>query len=234
MTDKKQLFPLLGRIADAIVETFGQHSEVAVHDMANPNHSLVHIAGNVTGRSPGSPITNFGLKLLSLQDKGEDVHGYQTKFKDKSVVSSTVCIKDDDNEIIGFLCINFDITNLLQAREAILGYGLQHSELFEKAGESLADLTVATVESTINDVLAEMKKDPRLMTGKERLAFIRRLNDHKFFSMKGAAVEVASVLGVSRYTIYNYLKKIGVQGDGNENIPAIPPERSGKGVKDDA
>ena len=209
MTDKKQLFSLLGRVADAIVETFGQHSEVAVHDMANPNRSLVHIAGNVTGRSTGSPITNFGLKLLALREKGEDVHGYQTKFKDKSVVSSTVCIKDDDDKIIGFLCINFDITGLMQASNAIMGYGLQHSDLFEEAGESLADLTVKTVESTINDVLAEMKRDPRVMSGKERLAFIRRLSDHQFFSMKGAVVEVASVLGVSRYTIYNYLKKLG-------------------------
>lgn len=211
MTDKKELFPLLGRIADAIVHTFGQHCEVAVHDMADPNRSLVHIAGNVTGRSTGSPITNFGLKLLSLRDKGEDVHAYQTKFKDKSVVSSTVCIKDTDNEIIGFLCINFDITKLAQAQNAIMGYGLQHSDLFEEAGESLADLTVKTVESTINDVLAEMKKDPRIMTARERLQFIKRLDAHKFFSMKGAVVEVAAVLGVSRYTIYNYLKKAGAR-----------------------
>lgn len=212
MTDKKQLFPLLGRIADAIVHTFGQHCEVAVHDMANPNRSLVHIAGNVTGRSTGSPITNFGLKLLSLQEKGEDVHGYQTKFKDKSVVSSTVCIKDDDNRIIGFLCINFDITKLINAQNSLAGYGLQHSDMFDVPGESLlADLTVATVESTINDVLVEMKKDPRIMTAKERLRFIKRLDDHKVFSMKGAVVEVAQALGVSRYTVYNYLKKLGVQ-----------------------
>ena len=209
MTEKEKLFPLLGRVADAIVHTFGPHVEVAVHDMADPNKSLVHIAGNVTGRSTGSPITNFGLKLLSLQEKGEDVFGYQTKYKDRAVVSSTVCIKDDANKIIGFLCINFDITQLAQAREAFAGYGLQHSSLFEDRGASLADLTLNTVESTINDVLAEMKKDPRLMTARDRLAFIRRLNDHKFFSMKGAVMEVASVLRVSRYTIYNYLKKIG-------------------------
>lgn len=211
MEDKKKLFALLERIADAIVHTFGPHCEVAVHDMANPNRSLVHIAGNVTGRSTGSPITNFGLKLLSLQEKGEDVHGYQTKFKDKSVVSSTVCLKDDDNKIMGFLCINFDITKLQQARDAIAGYGLQHSDLFNYMGESFADLTLTTVESTINDVLAEMKKDPRFMTSAERFAFTRRLNDHKVFSMRGSVNEVAQVLGVSRYTIYNYLKKIDNQ-----------------------
>ena len=208
--DKKKMFDTLGRIADAIVHTFGQHSEVAVHDMANPNRSLVHIAGNVTGRSTGAPITNFGLKLLALQEKGEDVHAYQTKFKDKSVVSSTVSIKDENNKIIGFLCINFDVTKLLQAQSSIMGYGLQHSDLFEDMHETLADLTVDTIESTINDVLSEMKKNPRLMTARERLAFIRRLDEHKFFSMKGAVVEVASVLGVSRYTVYNYLKKLAI------------------------
>lgn len=219
MTDKEQLFPLLGRIADAIVHTFGRHCEVAVHDMANPNHSLVHIAGNVTGRSTGSPITNFGLKLMSLQDKGEDVYGYQTKFQDKAVVSSTVCVKDDNNAIIGFVCINFDISKLIAARDTLEGYGLQHSMLFEDPRESLlADLTVATVESTINDVLAEMKKDPRIMRVKERLSFIKRLDDHRVFSMKGAVVEVAQALGVSRYTIYNYMKKLGLRKNGGRKV----------------
>ena len=42
------------------------------------------------------------------------------------------------------------------------------------------------------------------------------MNKPKFFSMKGAVMEVAQVLGVSRYTIYNYLKKIGVRETGQE------------------
>ena len=209
MTDKNQIFPLLSRVADAIVNTFGPHSEVALHDMGDPNHSLVYIAGNVTGRSPGSSITNVGLKLMSLQELGEDMHAYQTRFKDKSLVTSTVCVKDEAGKIIGFLCINFDITRLKQAQADLVGYGLQHSELFEPESASLADLTVGAVERTINDVLAEMKKNPGRMSAEDRLIFIRRLHEHQFFSMKGAVVAVASVLGVSRYTIYNYLKKTG-------------------------
>jgi predicted transcriptional regulator YheO len=208
MSDKQKLFLLLGRIADAVTSTFGAHSEVAVHDMENPNHSLVHISGNVTGRSPGAPITNIGLKLMALRDKGEDVHAYQTKFKDKCVVSSTVCIKDDDNSIIGFFCVNFDITGLMQARENISGYGLQHCDLFGSSGGSLADLTVKPAESVINDVLREMKKENGRMTTEERLDFVRRLDERKFFSIRGAVMEAASSLKVSRYSIYNYLKKI--------------------------
>jgi len=207
-TEKKKLFILLGRIADAIVHTFGPHTEVVVHDMADPNRSLVHISGNVTGRSVGSPITNFGLKMLALQEKGEDVFGFQTKYKDKSVVSSTVSIKDEQNRIVGFLCINFDITKLIDVQQAIAGYGLQHMDLFEPIGLSFADLNVKTVESAINDVLADTKKNPRLMNARERLVFIRQLRDNQFFSMKGAVQEAATVLGVSRYTVYNYLKKL--------------------------
>ena len=165
MTDaeKKKLFSLLERIAEAIVHTFGPHSEVAVHDLADPNRSLVHIAGNVTGRSVGSPVSNFGLKMFALREKGEDVHGFQTKYKDKSVVSSTVSIKDEQNRVVGLLCINFDITTLRDVQQAIAGYGLQHLDLFGPAGLSFADLNVKTVESVVNDVLAEMKKNPRLM-----------------------------------------------------------------------
>jgi len=220
-SDKKELFSLLGRIADAIVSTFGPNSEVAVHDMDNPNSSLVHIAGGITGRSVGSPITNLGLKLLALQDVEDDIHAYQLGYKDKSIVSSTVCVRGDDNSIIGFFCMNFDITNLLQAQDSLLGYGLQHRELFGDTVESLETLNVKTVESIINDVLAEMKKDPRIMTAKERLAFVRRLNEHKFFSMRGSVMEVAAILDVSRYTIYNYLKQI----NGSKNAIRRNPDR---------
>ena len=208
MTDKKYLFSLLGRIADAISQTFGEHCEVAVHDMANPNRSLVHIAGNVTGRSTGSPITNFGLRLLALQEKGEDVHTYQTRFKDKSVVSSTVSVKDDGGNIIGFLCINFDITKMAEIQKALRGYGLQHLDFFEEHRSSLEDLTEGTVESTLADVLAEMQRDPRVMNAEDRETFVRLLRERQFFSMKGSVVAAAGVLGVSRYTIYNYLKKV--------------------------
>ena len=210
LTDKKQLFTLLGRIADAICDTFGEHCEVAVHDMANPNRSLVHIAGNVTGRTTGSPITNFGLKLLALQEKGEDVYTYQTRFKDKFVASSTVSVKDDNGGIVGFLCINFDITKMADIQKALRGYGLQHIDLFEEHRPSPEDLTTDTVESTISDVLAEMKKDPRMMGINDRETFVRLLFERRFFSMKGAVVAAAAVLGVSRYTIYNYLKKMAV------------------------
>ena len=49
---------------DTLVKMLGKHSEVAVHDFHNLGNSLIHLAGSVTKRKTGSPITNLVLQEL--------------------------------------------------------------------------------------------------------------------------------------------------------------------------
>ena len=176
MQYKKELFEVLGRIANAISYTLGKHCEIAIHDMEDPNRSLVHLAGNVTGRSTGAPITNFGLKLIALKEKSEDVYGYQTRFNGKTIISSTVCIKDQAGKPVGFFCINYDISKLSDVQNTMLEYGLQHIDMYDSSNETFSDHSGKTIDYILNDIVAEMKKEPALMSMKDRISFIRNLN----------------------------------------------------------
>ena len=51
-------------IVDTIALQFGRDCEVALHDLRQPQSSLIAISGNLTKRVVGAPITDYVLRLL--------------------------------------------------------------------------------------------------------------------------------------------------------------------------
>jgi len=95
---------------------FGKKCEVLVHDFSNPQHSIVAIEnGHVTGRKIGDPITDLALSVWRKggygNKKTDRIVNYKTKSKDGRILkSSTVFIMDNQKNIIGCMCINYDLT----------------------------------------------------------------------------------------------------------------------------
>jgi predicted transcriptional regulator YheO len=120
-TDSKltQFFP----IADYIAAINGDTCEVLIHDISDVSHSICYIVnGHVTGRTVGGPITNYALELLQKKEylTKESVINYMgtTKNGDKILRSSTYFIKDE-GKLIGLLCVNIDITDLLRIHKSV-------------------------------------------------------------------------------------------------------------------
>jgi len=44
---------------DGLARAMGPDCEIVLHDLGHPSNSLIHIAGSVTGRSRGAPVTNL-------------------------------------------------------------------------------------------------------------------------------------------------------------------------------
>ncbi|RYD05326.1 hypothetical protein N752_09785 [Desulforamulus aquiferis] len=71
---EKGIFKNLIRIAQVMADTFGRNCEVAVHDLANLDKSLIYIAGNITKRKPGAPITDLVVRVLHQEgDQAQDM-----------------------------------------------------------------------------------------------------------------------------------------------------------------
>lgn len=65
-----------------IVKMFGDRCEVAVHDFTNLQHSLIHLAGNVTGRKIDPPITDLVLnELTKKQEDVQDIPSYKNAIQ---------------------------------------------------------------------------------------------------------------------------------------------------------
>lgn len=206
--DHKPIFDLAIRTADMLVKMFGTRCEVAVHDFKNFKKSLIHLAGDVTGREIGSPITDLVLKeLAKYQTDVQDIPSYKTQTKKGNVLkSATIFLRDHEHKVIGALCINYDISLLMQFGgeiEEFINFDDQQ-EKTESFFTSIQDVTHEMVEQ----VLHGFKKAPSLMTLEEKVECVRQLEEKGTFLIKGATDYVATVLGVSKFTIYNYLQKI--------------------------
>ncbi|WP_432408934.1 helix-turn-helix transcriptional regulator [Wukongibacter sp. M2B1] len=199
-------------VVEGIAKTFGKNCEVVLHDFSKMDRSIIAIAnGHVTGRSIGGPLYESLLKNVLDDNIQEDKINYTGKSAEGRVLkSSTMFIRDEDNNNIGCICINFDLSELVVSKRVI-------DDLIQTES---SDLQNEQDESTnrVNDVLTDIVKNTLDKAGKpvaymgkeEKVNIVKDLDYQGAFLIKGAIDYVAKVLCVSRYTIYNYLDEIRV------------------------
>lgn len=200
------------RVAKAIAGQFGPSCEVVIHDLRNrdDDHSIVAIEnGHVTGRSIGDGPSRIVLETLRENDTDpEDRIAYLTRTSDGRVLrSTTVYIHDDDGNVIALMGINYDISELIAAENAIHAFtgGSIHqdpepSPVINHVSDILDDL-LAQSESLIG-------KPPALMTKSEKVKAIRFLDESGAFLITKSGPKVCEFFGISTYTLYSYLDEI--------------------------
>ncbi len=211
MNEKELIFNLLKQVADAIVKTFGRNCEVAVHDLSNLSKSLIYIVGNVTKRELGAPITDLVVK--ALHKEGHDVkdrYNYKTIANDgRELKSTTIFIRDRGGEVIAAFCINFDSTDYLNIIHSLDVFtktsdSKQSNEFAETFALSIND----TIDALFEQAVSEVGKQPATMSTDEKMRVVNTMEREGAFKIKGAVNLLALKLGVSNFTVYNYLKKI--------------------------
>lgn len=65
-----------------------------------------------------------------------------------------------------------------------------------------------TVEALFTAGVEEIGKHPVTMSVEEKTELIRHLEENGTFQLKGTVDQVARMMGVTRFTVYNYLKKL--------------------------
>ena len=200
---------------DFLAEACGSSCEVVLHDLLNPEHSIVAIRNNhISGRSVGEGLSVFARQIMAHGEHKEKnfVTNYFGKAgNSKFLRSSTFFIRDKEGELVGMLGINMDLTPLWEARKTLdqmLSMGGVTNETIERAKNykridlSIEEMLHSLLEKTIEDYGVE----PGRMTIEEKKEIVEELNAKGLFLLKGSIAEVAQKLGVSEQTIYRYLK----------------------------
>ncbi|SDG47031.1 Predicted transcriptional regulator YheO, contains PAS and DNA-binding HTH domains [Lentzea fradiae] len=175
---------------DSLASALGPDTEVVVHDLSRLPNSIIAIAGTLTGRQVGGPMTDL---LLGLVRRGTttDMPGYETYAPDgRAIWSSTTFVRDASGVAIGCLCVN-----KLAAHEA--------SGPVESFPQDVDTLQRVLVEKAVADVGVPVE----LMKKVHKSQVVRVLDEAGFFLIRDSVDHLAGVLGVTRYTIYNYLNE---------------------------
>ena len=200
----------LQRMADAVVSLFGKNCETCIHDLTSLANSLVYIQGDVTGRKPGAPATDLLVKMLQQNSgKAEDKHNYKTTTADgRSLKSTTTFIRDATGKPVAAFCINLDTTDFFNASQALMPFINTQENNHQAKTETFAHAAGETVEALFVHAVAEIGKHPATMNVDEKTELTRLLEKNGTFLLKGAVEQVAKMLGVTKFTVYNYLKKV--------------------------
>lgn len=203
----KNMIPLV----EGIASTFGKNCEVVLHDVRNTEHSIVAIAnGHVTNRVVGGHMSEYGLADLKKGCFDSNKVNYLKKTKDGRVLKSTsMYIKDDKGELIGFLCINFDISELTIIKNILNDFiNVNDDTIVAAEGSGTGDAIHDVLARIVDNTVEATGKPVAFMTKEEKVHVVQLLEGQGVFQVKGAVDYVAKVLCVSRYTIYNYLDEI--------------------------
>lgn len=96
---------------DFLGAALGSATEVALHDLTDPSHSIVKIVnGHVSGRAVGAPATAFSLKMAEQLERSEDcfVSDYVSTTADGRPLQSSSFFIRDGAKVVGILCVNID------------------------------------------------------------------------------------------------------------------------------
>jgi len=183
-------------IADMIAATFGRHCEVVIHDLSIPQNSVIYAVNNhVTGRQVGQSFDHLIKQvLLSKQFKGDMTANYKTVTEDgRAVKSSTALIRDASGEVIGALCVNYDLSAMGPMKDFLNDF-----------------LPVDNVVEIVDDLIEKIisQTDIATLKKKEKIRLIEFMESKGIFLIKGAMDKVADRLGISKVTVYSYLDEI--------------------------
>ncbi|KAA8996625.1 hypothetical protein FJU30_20670 [Affinibrenneria salicis] len=198
----------------ALRQTVTSNTEIVLHDLTRPEASVIDIInGHVSDRQVGDallsgPDNDNGF--AGLTDKSGGATGsrvfsdYYTKtHAGKRLNSSSTLYYDEHGNAIVAFCINVDMQPFCQLKrdlDQLAGRG-------SKPEPATRDFS-HVVEQTIQQIISSVNPDHGTNKKQRRMRLVAEMNARGIFKMKGGVNFAAKALGVTRYTIYNYLDTI--------------------------
>ena len=110
------------RFIDNIAALFGDRCEIVVHDFTHGlDKTIVKIVnGHVSGRAVGGcPSSLFFDMYSEMNANAPDVPIHFNTEQGHILKSSTTLIRDSKGKVVGAICVNFDMTDLVRSQDAL-------------------------------------------------------------------------------------------------------------------
>lgn len=215
-------------LCDFLGEMFGAHTEIALHDLSDPGHSLVKLVHpKVSGRREGAPVANFAVDMVQEADENlsDFISGFASRSIDNRILYSGMFFIREESKVVGLLCINRDITSFRKLEDAvdylmdayipgsshdkhIRGLGAARSDLDATAIDRTVGSVSDAVETAVNEACASIGCELSDVSPDDRLRIFQILDSNGIFMLKGAVGDVARLFGISEPTVYRGLRRI--------------------------
>nr|WP_322364800.1 PAS domain-containing protein [Pseudomonas sp. Teo4] len=221
LQERQLTLNVLKAALQALGSVAARNMEILLHDLDHPERSVVAIVnGHLSGRTLGSPILaapeqDQGFKALmqaTVDQPGSTpvvVPDYPTTLKGRTLRSATAIFRDSSGHPFASLCVNTDVTDL----DAALAFLQQLKPLGASAPAPAGE--PAAMEELMAEIIqgALQRSGHGRMNKQAKVEAVRVMQERGLFIVKGGVEKAATALGVTRYTIYNYLEQL--RGESN-------------------
>lgn len=202
---------LFSQIMDLMENHFGSQCEIVLHDNTKEyEHTIVDIRnGQISGRKIGDGGGAWGLEVLSSEET--DTHRYNKVMltdDGRIIRNSSVFFQDDKGRNIGSLCLNMDITLLVQVQQSLNLYSLMPQEDSNGPKEHFTNDVNQILELLLQECRKNMDKPVSEMNKEEKMDIVRFLDQKGAFLITKSGDKICAFLDISKFTLYSYLDTI--------------------------
>jgi predicted transcriptional regulator YheO len=197
-------------VANMLTQTFGKNCEIVIHDLTQPESSVVYVAnGTVTSRKEGQSFDHLIRQvLLNKKFKDDCTSNYVFEAENgKKVKSSSALIRNPEGEVVGMLCINYDLTVSCLIQERLNDFLPPSPAEAASTEDSVPNQDVLTIIDELIDNIIK-NTDVGNLKRRDNIEIIRFMDEKGVFLVKGAIDKVATSMGLSKVTIYSYLDEV--------------------------
>lgn len=225
--ERAMLFAALKPVVQMLGAMVGPNVEVLLHDMTQPERSILAIEnGHISNRDVGGSIISgprddvgFYEAQRQLSVKGKGQHSVMIDYPTVTdgglrLRSSTVLFRDSLGEPYAALCLNADMT-MFEATHAWLEGFLRLQSRPPKASAPQPDMDTL-MQEIISDAVRRLGKPVSMMNKDEKTQAVQAMLNRGLFIVKGGVELAAKALGVTRFTIYNYMEALREKGGADE------------------
>ncbi|MRX09747.1 transcriptional regulator [Pseudoduganella sp. FT25W] len=200
--EHQNLLAQMQQVAEGLGKTLAPFCEVVLHDLTEPEHAILAIHNNLSGRDVGAPATELGLARAADPAFEQVIANYPNTFPDGRLAKSTsIGIKDSQGHYIAALCLNVDLTVFRSLNTMLTQFG--SVDTAAAITETMAPSGADAIRQRIDQFAARLGTTPRALKSEERKALMRELKESGLSEVRRAMDIVAAYLNVSRATVYN-------------------------------
>lgn len=190
----------------------GPNCVAALHSAENRNYPCIAVEnGQIDDIAIGSPLSSKYAEALKTEAyySGKDTIGLNyIRTKDEHPLKCVInVIRNKNRDIIGALCVSLDLSVSLYQFMRDYIPELDNNVSIDSSKTTTPIQTVDDmIKRAIEQAIINVNKKRGISSADRNRIITKQLNDNGIFNIRGAVDAVAKELGVSRYSIYNYIK----------------------------
>lgn len=199
MRDQLSKFFSLGEAVSLLLFPYG---EIVIHNLKT--QKIVAIFNNLSKRKIGDESL---LEPLEHYENLPDVFPIYPKLNwdGKKMKSISTILRDSNGSPIGLFCINLDISKW-EEMSGFLNKWIESSDFQMQPKSLFKNDWRENINVYMDNYLKKNGLIIKTMDREDKKKLVRSLQKEGGFQTKNAATYIADILGVSRATIYNYLR----------------------------